>query len=294
MPTETRGPIITNMAGLPQPIVDAVTNDPYESGACDITVTQLIGPPQIRHLRQKHQSEITEDAADRIWALLGQSVHAVIERARGNESLQEMRLYMDVDGYRITGQMDDFDMMTGVLTDYKLTTVWRVVNGDFAEWTAQLNLYAELARRAGGEPTQLQILAMFRDWSKMAVLRNGNGYPKQQATIIPIELWPSEKTIAYTRERLRLHFADPIPPCTDEDRWNKPDTWAVKKKGNKRALKLHDSLNAAEEMVEAASTGVDLVIEHRPGEATRCEHYCAVAPFCLQFNKEVHHETDSE
>lgn len=63
--------------------------------------------------------------------------------------------------------------------------------------------------------------------------------------------------------------------CTDEERWHKPDKWAVKKPGNKRALKLHDTREAA-----MAHAGTTLEVEYRPGEDTKCLKYCSVAQFC--------------
>ncbi len=53
----------------------ALSHDGYTPGAkpFDISVTSLIGPPKIFQLRKRHSEEITEDASDRVWTLLGQS-----------------------------------------------------------------------------------------------------------------------------------------------------------------------------------------------------------------------------
>jgi len=45
---------ITNRLNLPAAIVEAVRNDPYSSGDCDISCTRLVGPPMIRHLERLH------------------------------------------------------------------------------------------------------------------------------------------------------------------------------------------------------------------------------------------------
>jgi hypothetical protein len=71
--------MLTNRLGLPQAIVDAVTNDPYTKGESDISVTQLIQPPYQRKLRV--ENEVVEDVSDRIWSLVGQVGHSILERS---------------------------------------------------------------------------------------------------------------------------------------------------------------------------------------------------------------------
>ena len=85
---------ITNVHGLPQSIVAAVTNDPYTGGG-DISATKLIDAPQIRTLMAKHKDQITTDVSERIWSLLGQAVHTILERAalRQEGMVAEDRLY---------------------------------------------------------------------------------------------------------------------------------------------------------------------------------------------------------
>ena len=113
---------ITNNAGLPQALVDAVTNDPYQQSG-HISVTGLIQPPRIRQLTMRH--DITVDASDRIWMLLGSNVHEIIERTNNKDALQEERLSMVVEGWRLTGATDLYD--NGIITDFKTTSVWSVL-----------------------------------------------------------------------------------------------------------------------------------------------------------------------
>ena len=72
--------VVTNVHGLPEALVPAVTNDPYVGGG-DISVTKLIDAPQVRALTRKHHDKLVVDVSERIWALLGQGVHTVLERA---------------------------------------------------------------------------------------------------------------------------------------------------------------------------------------------------------------------
>lgn len=71
---------LTNKYNLPEPIYDAVKADPYKGGGW-ISTTTLIDSPQIRVLKKAHKDELSEDASDMLWALLGSAVHGVLERA---------------------------------------------------------------------------------------------------------------------------------------------------------------------------------------------------------------------
>lgn len=290
---------ITNNAGLPEAVVRAIENDPYDKGDADITATELIHPPQIRHLKRKHWDAIEEDAADRIWALMGQAVHGVIERGATKRSLQECRVYAEVHGVRIGGQFDDYDTEAGVLTDYKVTSVWKMVNGDFSDWENQLNVLAFLVRENGGSVRRLQIIALLRDWSKMQLKRSGNGYPTSQAKLIEIPMWSPDKAREYVLERVMAHTDDAVPNCTAEDRWARLDKWAVHKGDNKKALRVLDSYDEAEEWMVQYMTSmgeqgkeVECRIVHRPGENVRCESYCPVAQFCPQYAEMKEGEND--
>ena len=170
--------MLTNRLGLPQAIVDAVTNDPYSRGASDISVTQLIQPPYQRQLRLQH--EPIEDASDRIWSLVGQVGHGIVERAYPQAYTEaasklstkevhdtygvvaERRLFMKVNGWTVSGQFDVIEK--GHLQDYKFTSVWSVIGDTKTEWINQLNLLRLLAIQEGIEIKQLGIIAILRDW----------------------------------------------------------------------------------------------------------------------------------
>jgi hypothetical protein len=74
------------------------------------------------------------------------------------------------------------------------------------------------------------------------------------------------------------------PECTDEERWMRPDSWAVMKVGNKRATKVHDSRHEAEKHL--ANLDGNFVIDHRRGEPIRCTgDYCNVSAWCRQYER---------
>ena len=136
---------ITNELGLPEPLVDAVRNDGYTKGNADFSVTGLIAPPHQSKLMKDHGPKITEDVSERIWSLFGQSVHAIIERSvkdgTGKYEI-ERRLYTEVMGKRISGQMDLYDVERKAIQDWKVTSVWSVKDDSYkGDWEKQLNIY---------------------------------------------------------------------------------------------------------------------------------------------------------
>ncbi len=267
----------TNTLNLPGPLVRAVENDNYTGGtASDYTTTSLIGPPRIRALRQKHSDQLTEDVSDRIFSLFGQVVHTIIERAATDE-LVEKRLFMEIDGKTVSGQIDLYQGTT--LWDWKTTTIYAGKDGAKQEWIEQGNINRLLCHENGIEVKAIQYVALYRDWSLMKAGREMD-YPQKQVEIFNLPVWPLPQTRQFVSERIRLHEAAKIelPLCTPEERWERPSKFALMKKGVKRAVKLYD----IEEEALAAQTDPKHFIEYRPGESIRCQHYCPVSAYCSQ------------
>lgn len=273
---------LTNRQNLPQAIYDAVKNDGYSKGSADISVTELIGPPRITALKHDHAEDITEDASDRIWSLLGQSIHTILERAN-RSGIAERRLSIGVEGWTISGGMDLYQE-NGVLVDYKTTSAWSCKGGVKDEWEKQLNTYAVILRRNQISVKGLRVVAILRDWSKLEARRDP-AYPQSQVISFEVTLWTEIEAEKYVRERVILHKQARVtlPECSSEDRWAKPAKFALMKVGGKRAVKLYD--NEADARAHASTDLKNLRVEVRPGESTRCEAYCSVAPFCTQFKQ---------
>jgi hypothetical protein len=249
----------------------------------DISVTTLIGPPKINQLKKRYSDQIVEDASDRVWALLGQSVHKVLELAGGEDEMTEKRLYKEINGWTLTGQTDLYETGNQTISDFKVTSVFSFLLGGKSEWEAQINLNAMLWREYGYEVKKGQIVAILRDW-QASKAEFDKEYPQCAVHIVDIPLWDNEECIAYATERIKLHQAaaampdDTIPACDPKERWAKPDTFAIRKDGNKRAAKVCETLEEAERLLP--TYGAKHSIEKRSGGDMRCERYCSVAPFC--------------
>jgi hypothetical protein len=291
---------LTNRLNLPAPIVEAIANSGYDKGKSDITATGLIEPVRIGALKAAYAGELTEDASDLIYSLQGQSVHTMLERAaealKAQGYIAEDRFYIDVDGWTVGAQIDVYHEPTGLLQDYKVTSVYAVKDGVKEEYAQQMNIQAECLRQAGFEVNKLQIVAILRDWSKGERDRDEKDceakgfvskYPQHQVKIIDVPLIPREEVMAFIKERVHAHRAaraagiEMLPECTPEERWARPSKWAVMEKGKKRATKLHDSKEDAEAHAEALGAKV----ETRPGQSLRCASYCPVASKCSQWKK---------
>jgi len=283
---------LTNLHGLPDALVRAVERDPYDNGGADISVTKLIDAPQRRILLAQHAYQIETDVTDMLWALLGQAVHHILERA-GTDTMVEQRLFAEVNDWTLSGQFDRLHLGEKTLSDYKVTTTYKA-KGD-ENWTRQLNVLRWLAHENGLIVDKLEIVAIFRDFRRSEAERNAD-YPQQAVKVIDIPVWPLEITYEYIKERMFLHQVaqarthGELPLCTDTERWYSGDKWALMKPGGKRALRVLDE--------KPAVVQDGLILEHRPGRYRRCEQYCEVAAWCSQWqntqSSEEMYATDSE
>jgi hypothetical protein len=295
--------IITNNSNLPKVIERAVKNDPYDSSGSDISCTRLIAPPRIRVLQMRNNDLIKEDVSDRIFSLLGQSVHHVIERAKVATDIAERRLYYKDDnitnGWKLSGA---FDLLTsdGKLIDFKCTSAWSALDAltkGKAEWEQQLNVLDFLCRKNQKDLTRykktlkvksLSIMAILRDWSKMRVMQSDN-YPRKQVVMIPIRRWSEEEQDTFVQARIKLHQdaeqMKELPLCTAKERWRKEDQFAVMKDGRKSAWRLFPTKELAKQFIvgEKMIEGKGCAIVERKGEDVRCQHYCSVNEFCSHF-----------
>lgn len=274
---------LTNRLNLPDGLVRAIQNDPYNKGDCDFSVTELLKPPRQAALMKKHANEIVEDASDRIWSLLGQAAHVICERGN-QEELAEKRFFSKFESFVVSAQIDSLDLASGILSDYKVTTQYKAKGSTpDPDFTAQLNMQAEILRRNGHEIKELRVIAILRDWSKLKAAQDPE-LPQASVAVINLPMWTPEVVTSFINMRIALHVSahDELPTCSTEDRWAKPDVYAVMKGARAMNGGLQFSQAAADALC-AKNPGTR--VEFRPGESTRCEHYCAASQFCDQYKK---------
>ncbi len=288
---------ITNNKGFPLALVRAVENDSYSKGRADRSVTGLLAPPRQAALKDIHEDVLTEDVSERTFALYGQLVHLLLERSgeQDRNALTEERMFTEVLGWTISGQTDTItlteDQRSWVVSDYKFVTAYKFKRNNSgeltmpAEYEQQLNMYAHLLRENGFKVDGLKIVAIYRDWSKMEAKRDKN-YPQLGAETHDVKLWSEEDAKAFMEERVRLHqdAENDLPECDDEERWARPDKYALKTNATSvRARKLFDTEVDAVTWAYENKMKKGWVVDHRPGVNIRCENYCLVSEYCEQF-----------
>ena len=278
---------ITNIHQLPQSLVNAIVNDTYQGPRNNelnrLGVTTLNGPARIYWLKKRHWEDIEEDVSERLWSLLGQSIHSVLERAEDSKSIKEERIEEVIDGITISGQIDV--LQDSKIEDWKTTSVWQIVFNPKGkkEWEQQLNVYRWLAHKRGFDIKELIVNAILRD-HQQSKAKADSTYPQIPFISIPISLWTIEQAEAYIKERVRAFKAasdcddNQLPLCTPDEMWEKAGVWAVMKEGRKSAVKLCDTEQAAKDNCAASCS-----IVFRQGKRNRCEDYCAVNKFCSQY-----------
>ena len=288
---------ITNKFNVPETLVALATRDYYTKGKSDYSVTEIISPPRIQRLRRKHFEEIEQDVSDMLWMLLGTALHVVAERSEVSGHSNEERLSAGINGIILSGaidlQKDEADGVT--ITDYKFTSAWALMN-DKPEWEQQQNIYKYLVERVKKKPVKgLKICALIRDWSRRDA-QNKPDYPQAPIQVIDIPMWTFDRTEAFIKERVEMHrdskvsadWGDELPLCSDEERWLRPTTYAVKKDGRKTAIRVFDTQDEADALLKEMPEKDKGFIEIRKGEAVRCTgNFCGVSQWCNQFQNEV-------
>ena len=279
---------VTNHHDVPAPLVTLASQEYYSKGASQYSVTELLSPPRVRRLREQYKDRLEQDVTDMMWQMLGSALHVVMERGIMPGWISEERLFTDVNGVTISGQIDlQEETPDGVvLYDYKFTSAWAVMN-DKVEWEEQLNLYGWLVQTVRRRRvTGLKICALIRDWSRHDVGKEG--YPQRQIHVLDIPLWDYDTATKFVLERLEAHreskvsadWGADLPACTPQERWQSETTYAVKREGRKTAIRVLKDLNEAQQLAEKEKG----YVETRPGEPKRCTgNYCGVAAWCDQY-----------
>ena len=280
---------ITNKHGIPDTFVNVLKRPTYSKGKAHLSATQLLNSPKIVALTKKFEDEIEQDVSDMVWSIFGTAIHGVLEHGKDDNHIVEERLHTTFDGWRISGAID-LQIVTGQDTisirDYKTTSAWAVMN-EKIEWEQQLNIYAWLVETCKLKIVDsIGIVAIIRDWSRREAAKNPD-YPQSPVKEIPINLWPYQQREDFISERISKHSEcefhmetdEELPPCTPEEMWEKPTTYALKKKGGVRAIKVYETMEDAERACDEKVHEIEV----RLGTRTRCESFCPVNNYCQQW-----------
>lgn len=281
---------VTNKFNVPAPLVTLATREYYSKGSAQYSVTELLSPPRVRRLREQYEKEMQQDVSEMLWPLLGSALHVVMERGQTQGWVSEERLFVSLNGVKISGAIDLQEVTPkGIrIVDYKFTSAWAVMN-EKREWEEQLNVYAWLVETTKGvKVTALQICAFIRDYSRHD---NREGYPAAPIHVLEIPLWSNAERQAFVERRLEAHrdskvshdLGEALPECSPEERWMSETMYAVKREGRKTAIRVFKSLEEATQLAEKEKG----YVETRIGEPKRCTgDYCGVSQWCSQYQLE--------
>lgn len=314
---------LTNNYGLPEAYVRAVRNEKYVSRG-NISVTTLIDSPRVRLLKRVHTYK--EDVADTVWAVFGTGVHTIIERGSEghHDSICEIAMSMNVNGWEVTGTTDNYSISEKTLTDWKVTSVWKVLKGLSKDdsWVKQTNIYAtmlqnpEATKIINGVETKdvfevnyINIICILKDWKKREAMYNKD-YPLTPVVKLTVPMYSHEGMMKYISDRVILHQEEEkkfflnksdgtydeeaLTLCTDSERWSVPPIWKMKTKEKKNSIK-NFTIKSKTDEEEAISFHVanlkkypDLKIEKNQGADMRCSEYCPVNNHCRYWNLVKH------
>jgi len=288
---------ITNKMNLPQPFVSAVERE-YTYTPKRYSATSVLKGVREAILQRRHDDEIESDVSEMVWAIFGTAVHSILEGAQETESqIKENKIEVEMpNGYELSGIFDLYDDATGTVTDYKTASVWKVKFGEFDDWRQQTLIYCWMLRQIGFDAKRGQIVAMLKDHSKTKA-KIGEHPP---LPVFQIGWNFTARDFEEAEQYLIGKFAqieeaeklpdDELPICTEAERWTRGESFAVIKRGQKRAKKVFKAEDFGQEAEQrareyASVIGEDFIVEHRPGIDGKCLDYCSAAPFCSHYKR---------
>jgi len=261
-----------------------------------VSTTTLIKPIQMQLLSKRYKGALKQ--GDRSKARIGTLIHKGMESFMNSDDfIQEQRLFMTINGVKISGKFDAFDLKRRVVIDYKSTSTYTYTSKKYNEYILQLSIYNLLLDANGYQVSNKgEIVLFLTDWKESYVDKYEN-YPDSAIKVVSFDLMSLANTKAYLEAKLSLEakyeaLSDKeLPECTDEELWRDEDTYTVEwftQTGNlakypkkftdvDEAFKFANSVNNADNKNHVHPVTVK-------GEAKRCR-YCPASDYCEQYKK---------
>lgn len=286
----------TNRGNIPEFMVQAVLKDSHSMEDAKYSITQLVKPPRALQLERRHKDAIVPEASDFWNVFIGSSVHGGIhEGLKSNDDyIMEQRLFVDVNGVKISGSPDLYQKSTAIIYDHKTMTTAAFGLEVKPEYEQQLNGYAYLLRKNGYKVNGLKLNVIYLDWRKAAIkFADPAKYPLVPCRTIDVPMWSEQEAEQFVLDRLALHeqnetFSDEdLLHCTSKEVWERAGKIAIYPKGGAaRAMRLLDTDAEVTDYLAWKKLNRSAVqIVKRPASRQRCEQYCSAAPFCNQYQE---------
>jgi hypothetical protein len=253
---------------------------------CDISVTELVGPPQLRVLKARHDYAL--DPFDQVWSAFGTGLHKMLELKAETSALTEHRLLADFEvavgcacrRVRLGGTVDHYSRDSGgTLTNYKCTSVFKAKKvhdagpQGVAEWVAAENCYAYLCRLHGLEVQQVRVCLLLKDWSSRERADTLNKFFCGKCGKNHMRDSKPGREHAEFEDRAQVVWYPPAPIYLRElPLW----TFAESNRYIRERLNLHV---AAEFLPDAE---LPQCTSEETWDGRRCQHWCEVSHLCYQ------------
>lgn len=287
---------ITNKLGLPKQLVELVDNN-YKPTEHQYSCTTILKPTRQVILERRYTNELEQDVSDMCWMIFGTAVHSIIENSKEDEGqFKEEKLKVDLGnyweelkGYYLSGRSDMIDLIKKRIIDWKTCSAWKVIFKDFSDWKKEMLIYAWAVRDLGFDINSAEAIAFIKDHNKTKSKIDAS-YPNLPIWVEKFKF--SKKDFEEIKKFIYEKFVElkkneniedkDLPLCTPEERWCDPTKYAVKKKVNKTATKLHDTLEEAEAHLKNLEKDYPNIyeIEVRKGVDKRCIDYCSCCKYC--------------
>ena len=271
----------------------------YTRIGSDVSVTELLRPPRINHLINRHGRVQKTEPSKIVPSLMGNGIHDQLQRMLRRENtvnsgswLIERRLLAVVDGVRISGRFDALHELKN-LYDIKLSKAYKFIKGDTVEWEQQLNMYDYMLWLDGYEIESLKILFVVSDFNKGESW--SPNYPPDVLNIIDINKWPRVDQVSYISDRVQLWketkdlVDDDLPLCSPKERWANASIFKLFRTPDmKKANKTFPTRARADAYLKVCVTkdpdkwGTGLVRELIGEPFRRCS-WCDASAHCNQF-----------
>ena len=292
---------ITNKLGLPKQLVELVSND-YKPTEHQYSCTTILKPTRQVILERRYNDQIESDVSDMCWLIFGIAVHSIIENSKEDSGqFKEEKLkvdlgkyFKDLDGYYLSGRSDMIDLINKSITDWKTCSAWKIIYKDFEDWRKEMLIYAWAVKDMGFDMDKAEAIAFIKDHNKTKSKTDAN-YPKLPIWVEKFAF--TEHDFSEIEEYIHNKFIslksnenvpdEELPMCSEEERWREPTVYAIKKKANKTASKLHNTKEEAEEHLKNLEEKYPDVyeIEVREGTDKRCLEYCSCNQFCPYYKE---------
>jgi hypothetical protein len=279
---------LTNKYKYPASVVAAAKEGIYKPTYDLLRVTESIDSPLVKRLMVEYWDKIIIDVDEIVYSsMFGTAWHKYLAAFETGEII-EKRWSVDYNGVIVSGQTDIYRPDIGAIEDNKTQSAWAFVFGT-ASWGEQLNVYTDLVLENGYAVNELWINSFLRDWSKYeAMKKSRTGYPEHKFHRVQVPMWSKDKRKKFIKDRIALHVdhRDDYVCSTyaevgkNNERWEKPTTFAVMKEGVKAARKVEDTMEDAVAWLEKKPQKGEISIVKRQGRCVRCEDWCWARNVC--------------